>query len=444
VNGLPTGTGGYGGMAAGAARGAGGLGGIVSGIGQAVPYVALADMAISTISSVLGIKHGIGGIFGVVGNLVASLFGGTKKGVATIGFDQYGELGVTSTGGNSKKRIGAASDAANSVIAALQQIADAVGGDLTGTPSVSIAMRNKSWRVDTSGTGQTQKKDSTVVDFGKDQEAAIRFAISDALADGVIAGISDASKRILASGRQLEQAIEKVVLIESIPKLLKQRLDPLGAAIDELNERWEAVWEALREGAASAEQMAEAQQLYNLELQEVKDQLGGVSGALNSSSESLRQFLQSLQFGPSSPYSLDYQHAAAEKALKPHLDAIKKGEPIDQQAYLQAAGAYLDVSRQLYGSTPQFFSELSKIQKATEKAIEKIDGVAPITTASDPYIEQTASNTRAIADIGAQQRDALLAHREELRNIRAEIGRLHEAIRNAWIGSSSGLNTAVA
>ena len=52
-------------------------------------------------------------------------------------------------------------------------------------------------------------------------------------------------------------AIEKAVTIESIPKLLKARLDPLGAAIDDLNAKWAKTIATLKEGGATTAQMAD-------------------------------------------------------------------------------------------------------------------------------------------------------------------------------------------
>lgn len=362
-----------------------GIGGALT---KAVPYIGVALAALPLIT----------GLFG-------GLFGSVKKGSASLGFDQYGDLGVTSTTGNSKKRIAAASSAVDSLAGTLEGIAETLGGTLGGTPSVSIGMRKKDWRVDPSGMGRT--KGSGVVDFDDDQEAAVRFAISEALKDGVVQGISDASQRILQSGQDLERAITKAAMIEEIPKLLKARLDPVGAALDELNDRWEKVWDALEEGAASAEQMAEAQQLYNLELKETKE-------SVRATSDALKSFLDDLRVGPSSPYSLRDQEAAAVAVLQPYLDQINTGKAIDQQKYLEVAQNYLDIERQLYGSTSQFFAAMDQVQAATNAAIAQIDNAAPIATAADPFIKETASNTKATADISAEARDINVQIRDRL------------------------------
>jgi murein DD-endopeptidase MepM/ murein hydrolase activator NlpD len=379
----------------------GGIGPVAGQIGQALPMFAAAMMASSAVSGMLGIKNHAGGMFGVAGNLLINAVTPAKRGSATLGFNQYGELGVTSTRGNSKKRIGAASDAGGSIADTLEQIADALGGKVGGSASVSIGMRDKSWRVDTTGRGKTKTKDGAK-DFGEDQEAAIRYAIGDALKDGVIAGISDASKKILASGQQLERAIEKAVLIESIPKRLAARLDPVGAAIDDLNKKWKETVDALREGGASAEQMADAQKLYKLELEETK------SSARAASAE-LRDFLDNLNFGSASPYSLDQQGDMARAALQPFLDKIASGESFDQGKWQEVAASFLEIERELYGSTGKFFESMDMIQAATGKAISTIDNAKPIRSVSDPFAEATAGNTGAMASILEQMNETLPA-----------------------------------
>lgn len=348
----------------------GGAGGLMAGIGSAMPYIGAAFAA-----------------FGLLQSL--GVFSSTKRGSATLGY-AGGSLGAGATRGNSQDYIAASSSAMDSVGGSLERIAEALGGTVTGAGSVSLGQRDGNWRGDPTGRGITKTKKGAI-DFGDDQEAAIRWAISEALRDGVIGGISDAAKRILQSGKDLEKAIDKAVMIESIPKLLKKRLDPVGAALDELDEKWEKIIDALREGSATAEQMAEAQQLYRLELQETIDRTAAASA-------SLKEFLDGLKMGPNSPYSLRQQEEEARAALQPYLDAIAAGEAIDQDKYQSVAQTYLDIERQLYGSTGQFFAAMDEIMAATSKAIERLDSAVPIRTAADPFIERTATNTDTMTD----------------------------------------------
>ncbi|MGC6766760.1 hypothetical protein, partial [Escherichia coli] len=87
-------------------------------------------------------------------------------------------------------------------------------------------------------------------------------------------------------------------------------LDPVGAQVDELNRKWKKTVDALKEGGASAEQMAQAQQLYNLQLEQAKN-------STSSASATLKDFLSGLKLGSNSPYSLRDQEAAAMAKLQP-------------------------------------------------------------------------------------------------------------------------------
>lgn len=411
---------------------AGGIGGAMGSIGQAVPYVAAAMAATSMISDVLGIKNHAGGMFGILGNLAINAATPAKRGSATLGFDQYGQLGVSSSRGNSSKRVDAAKDAIGSASDTLERIAEALGGSLTGSVTASIGLRDGNWRVDPTGRGITKTKNGAI-DFGKDAEAAARYLVGEALRDGVVAGISDASKRILASGQELERAIEKAALIESIPERLAAYLDPMGAQLDELQKRWEKTIAALREGGASAEEMAKAQQLYKLELQETK-------AAARDASADLKDFLQSIAFGSASPYSLRDQEQKAFEALKPFLDQIDGKERIDQGQYTAAASAYLEIERALGGSTSAFFDKLSMVQDYTNRAIADIDNAKPIRTYADPFAEKTASNTLASSEILADIRDRTA-------NTEALLGRILGAVSGGggdWVGSGNGFVRSLA
>lgn len=260
----------------------------------------------------------------------------------------------------------------------------------------------------------------------------MEFAIKEALSRSVISGISQASINILKSGQDLDKAIEKAVTIESIPKMLKQRLDPLGYALDELNDRWEKNIAILKEGGATAAQMAEAQQLYNLELTEVKANTA-------SASASLKDFLKSLTIGSDSPLSLRDQSDAAMAELAPWLDKINAGAAIDQDAYREAAESWLAVQRELFGSTAQYFDAFDRIQAATSKAIERVDNAQPIRTESDPFIQKTATATQASANLLEQMTEQTADVQQLLKGILAALqnGSLITANGRLYTGSKA-------
>lgn len=338
-----------------------------------------------------------GNIIGsIVGGLIGGLFGKTKKASSTLSLAD-GSVVAGAASGNSASYRSNANKLGGGVSDVLNGIADQLGGDLTGGLSVSIGQRKKKFVVDTTGQGRT--KGGGVLSFS-DEQAAIEAAVRDALSDGVLNGVSEASKRILASGKDLNKAIQQALLIESVPKELKRRLDPVGFAVDEVNERFERIRKTMKEAGASAKQLAEAQQLYNLELEDAKKSAGGAA-------DSLKEFLASMKAGSSSPLSLYDQERNARAALDPFLAQIGRGEAIDQDKYLSASQTYLDVERQLYGSTDRFFKAFNEIQAATSAAISQIDNAAPIRTAVDSYVQSTAASTANMETL-MRQNNALL------------------------------------
>ncbi|MEG3167507.1 hypothetical protein U1737_04785 [Sphingomonas sp. LB3N6] len=358
-----------------------------------------------TLGSAAGPLGAIAG--GIVGSVIGGLFKKTTQASSTLTFGSDGLAGGTAKGNGTAEKA-AASASANSVVGSLNRIAESLGGTVTGAGSVSIGYRpghkDGAYRVDTTGQGKL----TGVLAFATEEEA-VRAAIADALSDGVIGGISAASKRILAAGGDLEKALSKALMIEAVPKDLKAMLDPVGAAIDELNAKFQKTVDALKEGGASAEQMAQAQQLYGLQLAQVKNSTA-------SASATLKEFVASLKIGSSSPYSLRDQEQAAKAALQPFLAQISAGQSIDQGKYQSAAQAFLDIERQLYGSTQAYFDQLDAVQAATNKAISTIDNATPIGGSVDsPFVKATAESAAATAaavktaNEMAQDTNALLA-----------------------------------
>ncbi|KEZ00614.1 hypothetical protein AI27_17860 [Sphingomonas sp. BHC-A] len=370
------------------------LGGALGGVAGKELLGDALGKGLGAISSKLG---SLGGpIAGIIGGMAGSLIGGMlakpKYGTATIGMNQYGDLTANVTSGRGSAQKASAKGAAGNVINGIEDIAETLDADITGAPNISIGVYKDKYRVSTTGrTGKLKAKYSDVTDFGKNgAQDAIEFAIQKSIEGAVITGISQASINILKSGQDLEKALKKATLIESIPKELQRRLDPVGYAIDEVNKKWEKTVDALREGGATAAQMADAQKLYNLELAEAKDSAG-------EASQSLKDFLSSLNAGSASPLSLRDQEANARAVLDPYLGQIARGESIDQDKYQSAAQTFLDIERQLYGSTAKYFEAFDMIQGATGNAIATIDNAAPIRTTSDPFNEATAKATQATA-----------------------------------------------
>lgn len=346
----------------------------------------------------------LGGLAGPLGSIAGGLLGGVvgglfkpapKYGTSRLYMDEYGQLTGTKAKGNDAAAQRAATSLAGGVGKGLMSIAETLGAKITNVPTnIVLGTFDGKYRVNTEGRGGKMdfKGNSAkgLHNFGDDQQAAIEFAIQKSIEGAVLSGISQASINILKSGQDLQKAIEKATMIEDIPKELQRRFDPVGYAIDELNRKWEKTVSALREGGATAQQMADAQKLYNLELIDAKENA-------SSASQTLKEFLKSMNMGANSPLSLRDQAMSAKAALDPFLAQINAGQAINQDKYLEAAQTYLDIERQMYGSTAKYFEAFDAIQAATNKAIATVDNAAPIRTTADPFIEQAASATKATA-----------------------------------------------
>ena len=408
------------------------IGGILGEYGGKELGKTLATTVGGTLGKTLGNFAGpIGGILGgVLGDVVGGLFKKTERGSAQI--SSVDQAAVVN--GNYSAVQSDLGGLATNVQTGIRQIADALGADV-GSFAVSINKYKDSYRVDPSGGTSVGGKYGTndgVLKFDNDPEGAVRAAIANALQDGAIKGISDASQRILASGKDLESAINKAVLIEAIPKNLKKMLDPVGAAIDDLNREWKKTVAALKEGGASAEQMAQAQQLYNLQLDQVKNSTA-------SASATLKDFLSSLRLGSNSPYSLRDQEQEALAKLQPFLDKIAQGKSIDQSAYQSAANTAIDIERQIYGSTKQFFDFLDLIQSATNKAISTVDNATPVSAAVEsPFASATATSTADTAKNTATANDLL----DQLSRLMAENNQLLSELAGGGSGSSGFLSAS--
>ncbi len=366
-----------------------------------------------------GLAGPLGGVLGgVLGNVVGGLFKSQKWSDATVTMNPYGTaVGSTATG-NAGSAKQAATGTAASVATGINAVVDKLGAQIKALPAITLGMWDGKYRVaDLATTKPLHSKNfgpDVLHDFGDNQQAAIEYAIRYSVSHAVLTGISQASQNILRSGQDLESALQKALMIEAIPRDLKAMLDPLGAAVDDLNRKWIKTVNALKEGGATAEQMAQAEQLYNLQLAQVRN-------TTESATQTLKDFRKSLQLGSSSPLSLRDQERTALTELSPFLAKIQAGQAVDQDKYREAAQAYLDVERQLYGSTERYFQAFDQIQAATNAAIAAIDNVKPISDpVANPFTQAAVDAAKRTADAVqtgnemTQDTNALLAQAVEL------------------------------
>lgn len=364
---------------AGGSRTAGAVGGILgSELGK--------SLAKGPLGSALGKLSGaLGPLGGIVGGLALGALGKaltpTKVGSATIG-GSGGNLVITSTQGNSKSRIAQSSSSANEAITTLERIAQTLGGTVDASRgSVSIGVRDKNFRVDTTGSGNTRTKRGAI-DFGQDSAAAIKFATMDLIKDGVITGIRASTQRILQSGKDLESAIQKAVDFQSVFDRLQERVDPVGAAITRVEKEFTRLRQIFGEAAASAEEYADLEKLYQLERQDaIKEANERVLG-------SMKALLDDLRFGDNGR-SLRDRLAAAQAKFDPLAARVQAGDITAYDDFAEAARALLDIQRQFSGSQTAFFELQDKITAITAKVVEG-GNVTSILPGSTPTAQQQA------------------------------------------------------
>jgi tape measure domain-containing protein len=352
-------------------------------------------MAASGIASMLGIKQSstgaaIGGAIGSFipipgGDIIGGLIGGTlgaafqkaKRASTVLGIDQYGQATGGTATGNDKETQAALTGLGGSVAAQLNQIAASMDATV-GAFSVSIGKYKDSFRVKSDGSSSVGNKhpgDANLIYNGESEEEAARIALLEAIRDGAIKGISEASTRILASGQDLQRALNKATAIESVPKRLLALTDPVRAAVTDLNKEFSDLIAALKEGGASTQQFADAERLYGLERKNALEQATQQAvGALNAALEEMRS-------GSASPLNKRDTYNNASTTLNAFRTDLAAGKSVDQQAFLSAVGNLQNASRDLNGSSGKFFTDfndlMSLITKARDNAtVSGTDGAA--------------------------------------------------------------------
>lgn len=346
----------------------GNLGGMMQGMGY--------GMMASDFAGALGIKQSktgamvgsaigtaIGGpIGGAVGGFLGGTVGGmmkpTKRGSATV--TGFGAGDITSRG-NSQAMIDASVDAAGGIQDMLTRVAEALGGDL-GSFAVSIGMRKDKWRVDPSGRGIT-KTSKGAVDFGDDAEAAMRYAVLNALKDGAIKGIREGAQRLLRAGKDLETALDKAVKFNNVFKRLKAYVDPVGAAIDDVNQEFSELVRIFNEAGASSAEMAALRKLYDYERAEA------VKGAAESAVGVLQDFINANKASTESPLGRRTVYENAKAEVDKFRADIAAGKMVNQDDLVEALQNWQEASRELNGSRTAFFADFEEIMALAQKAV---------------------------------------------------------------------------
>lgn len=242
-----------------------------AGIGGALGEAAFKKLAPKLFKSLGDFAGPIGTILGgIFGGALGSIFSKTTKGYAVVS-----NTGVSS-GGNNGDLQASSRTSGYGIQGAIQTIADQLGGTV-GNYSVSIGKRSSGWiRVSASGSSRVGDKNYNkgpdVIYNGKDEAEALRVAILNAIRDGAIQGIRAGTQALLQKEGDIEAQLAKALKFEGVFTSLKAELDPLGAALDDINKRFTSLRAIFTEAGASAAEFAQLEQLLALERAKAAEQ----------------------------------------------------------------------------------------------------------------------------------------------------------------------------
>lgn len=337
----------------------------------------------------------------IAGGFIGKLFSGTKKGYAVA------SNGNVTTGGN-RTQADNAGAGANSLNDSLSNIARAFGSSL-GNYAVSIGSRSSGYiRVSASGSTRVGDKSfaknggSDLLYDGKDMQEALRIALKNAIEDGAIQGIKAGSKRLLSIGNNIDAQVEKALKFEKVFKDLKQIKDPVGFALEELNTEFKGLIDIFKEAGASAQELADLEELYGIKR---KDTIKQASDAMVGPIKSL---LESLTIG-NDFYSLRDRQASAQAVYNPLAQRVAAGDMTAYAEFSDAAQSLIEINRQIYGSTSQFFDFVDQVKALSQGTLDREQAKIDAATASDSPFTQLAAQQQATTSAIDNQTEALIA-----------------------------------
>lgn len=324
----------------------------------------------------------------IIGSIIGSIVGGlfkkskTKAGSSTITnvFDEG------SLSGNSGKFKEAAGQLASSVQGGLQSIAEALGGGL-GAFAVSIGVRHGDFRVDTSGTGQTQNSDPTVKDFNDDQAGAIMYAIMDAISDGAITGLSAAVTAALKSSPDLDKALREALKVQELEYLI-------GGVFAQL----EKPFRQFEQVAAERVRLAKKYGLDLLKVEKInaEERAALLKEVLESRIGDLQNFLKDMKFGSlfeGTPMEQRQALLGEIATTRTRADAGEEGAASELAALERQL---LELSRNTFGTAgPEYAADRAAAQADAERIIA--EETQRVQEAQERAIAQLSAANQSVA-----------------------------------------------
>lgn len=341
-------------------------------------------------------------IGGTLGSVVGGLFKTTPRAAANIGVGSDGRLTVTGVTSNKKSLNDAAEKSGNQVVDSVMEIASKLGGTVNASRGkVSIGISGDSYHVDTTGRGRL-KKSQGGYDFNDDYAAAVRFATLDLIKDGVIEGIRASTQRLLQAGDDLDAALQKALSFESVFTRLKEYEDPVGAAIDALDNEFRNLKDIFLQAGASTEEYASLEKLYGIErAAAVKEAGEKVTASLEGLFDDLTTNNDAL--------SLRTRKGFAQATYDGLATRVAAGDKTAYDDFSDAARTLLDIERQIGGSTTDYFSLLDQVTNLTKTRIDAETNVASIAAGRDSLFGTTSANSVAPIVSATEAQTAILS-----------------------------------
>lgn len=346
----------------------------------------IGDAIGGSLGSAVGQAAGpIGSIVGgLAGSLIGGLFKTVKQAGSTFSVDQFGNVKVNAGSGDSASASNAVAEA-TSAVGQIQSIAKQLGASIVPSALTGVTLgyrasdKNQPYRVDTLGEGRATG--SGVLAYATEDEA-VAEAVQLMLQRGVISGISAASQKILASGQDIQTALEKATAIEQIPTQLEAMVNPAQSAIDALNKQFAQLISYLKEGGATAAQFAQAQQLYNLQREQAITQAqDSMTGAFQGLIDDLGNF------------SLQDQLASAMAKYNPLAAQIQSGDYSNASGFQSAAEAVAKILQQLDGSQGAYYDFVDQAMALAKQALGNQQGLIDAANATASPFDSSSTGT---------------------------------------------------
>ena len=176
--------------------------------------------------------------------------------------------------------------------------------------------------------------------------------------------MSAAENRLLRQGGDLEKALQDVLDFRDVFDRLRRYKDPLGAALDDLDNEFSRLEGLFDRAGASAEQYAELEELYGIE------RANAIREATESVTGSLRSLLDDLLVGDTGLSLRDRQANAIEDydALAARVQA---GDTTAFDDFSDAARTLLEIERELFGSQQGYFDRFNEVRDISQSALDQ-------------------------------------------------------------------------